>query len=228
VTHGIPEEDGAFFERLFGLVVEANRTMNLTRITEKGEFLRKHVLDSVLPFDVVPELADLKERALSAADLGSGAGFPGLVLARLRPRWRVALLERTLKKARFLEEAVRALGLPNAAVLARDAREVEERFDLVTARAAGSVAVVTRAAARLLVPGGLLVHYKGGEPLEDELREGKRVAAGLGLEQEEPRVYALPPDAMRSVVISRATRRTRGEAGRPTRATGGNRGGRAP
>lgn len=226
--HGIPEEDLPFFERLFGLVVEANRTMNLTRITGHDEFLRKHVLDSILPFEVVPELRELRERALSAADLGSGAGFPGIVLARLRPRWRVTLLERTLKKARFLEDAVRALGLGNADVLARDAREVERLFDLVTARAAGTVADVTRAAGRLLLPGGLLVHYKGGAPEAEELHEGRREAAKLGLLQEEPVAYALPPDAARSVVISRATRRTRAGAGRRTRATGGSPGGTVP
>jgi 16S rRNA (guanine527-N7)-methyltransferase len=219
--------DEAFFEALRQLVVEANRTMNLTRITEREEFLRKHVLDSILPFEVVPELRELGGRALRVADLGSGAGFPGLVLARRFPAWRVALLERTLKKARFLEGAVRALGLGNVAVLAQDAREVKERFDLVTARAAGSIAVVTKAAARLLVPGGLLVHYKG-EPEAEELGEGREAAAKLGLEQGEPQAYALPPDARRSVVISRATRRTRDGDARPTRATGGSPGGTAP
>ena len=206
--------DESFLDRLYEAVLEGNRTMNLTRITGRAEFDRKHVLDSLLPFLAVPELRTLPG-ILTAADLGSGAGFPGLVLARFHPGWRLVLIERTQKKARFLEETARRLDLENVSVAAVDAREartkhpaLESGCELVVARAVGRVEAVSKAAAPLLGMGGRLVHYKGGSPDPEELRQGRLAAPKLGLEQAEPVPYQLPPDAERSVVIS--TRRSSG------------------
>lgn len=221
-----------FFESLRQAIVRANRRMNLTRITEPDEFMRKHVLDSWLPFRVVPALRDLDEKGLLVADVGSGAGFPGLVVARLRPHWEVALIERTQKKAGFLEAMRDDLGLGNVYVVPLDAREAAGRVpalrrgcDLVLARAVGRLAPVTRAAAPLVRPGGLLVHYKGGRLEPGELTEGRTAAAAARLIQGDPVVYDLPPDARRSVILSRAKGRRR-SAGPAPRATDKNRGDR--
>jgi 16S rRNA (guanine527-N7)-methyltransferase len=183
--------------------------MNLTRITGRAEFDRKHVLDSILPFLAVDELRSLPG-SLTAADLGSGAGFPGFILARFHPGWRLVLIERTQKKARFLEETARRLGLDNVSVAAVDAREarahepaLKEGCELVVARAVGRVEAVSKAAAPLLRMDGLLVHYKGGSPDAGELEEGRLAAGKLGLGQADPVTYELPPDAERSVVLSR-------------------------
>ncbi len=206
--------DEAFLDLLYAAVREANRTMNLTRITDRADFDRKHVLDSILPFLAVEELRNLPG-TLTAADLGSGAGFPGFVLARFHPGWQLVLIERTLKKARYLEETAQRLQLANVSVAAVDAREARrpetalaDGCELVVARAVGGVAAVSMAAAPLLKVGGRLVHYKGGSPDPDEIREGKLATGKLGLEQAEPVPYELPPDAERSVVIS--TRRSSG------------------
>jgi len=208
--------DRAWFERLFEAVLDANRRMNLTRITLRDEFYAKHVLDSILPFVCVPELAALEAPQL-VADIGSGAGFPGLVLARLRPDWSIALIERTQKKAAFLDETIEALGLENAYAVPFDAREAPRHADvlahgcgIVTARAVGRIADVTKTAAGLLRPRGLIVHYKGGTPDPDELADGRKEAQRLGIAQDEPFVYDLPPDARRSVVISRSSGRKHG------------------
>jgi 16S rRNA (guanine527-N7)-methyltransferase len=218
----LPDADRDFYERLRQCVVSGNERMNLTRIVEPQEFLLKHVLDSLLPFAVVPALRDLPDR-LVVADVGSGAGFPGLPLARFRPGWSITLLERTRKKASFLAETVEELGLGNVRVLATDAREARPllgRCDLVTARAVGEIAEVARAALGLLAPRGILVHYKG-DVKGKELEEG---AAVKGVTQEGPFPYELPPDAKRAVVLSRPTGRTR--AAPRSRATGRSRGGR--
>jgi 16S rRNA (guanine527-N7)-methyltransferase len=215
-------EDVEFFERLRQAVIRANRRMNLTRLTEPRDFYTKHILDSLLPFRVVPALRELEPRQ-RVADLGSGAGFPGLVVARLHPEWEVVLIERTRKKALFLEETHEELGLENVYVVPLDAREAAGRVrllrrgcDLVLARAVGRVAAVSRSAAPLLRRGGLLVHYKGGRPDRKEIEEGRAAAADLGLTQGDPVVYDLPPDARRSVILSRASGRRR-SAGRPRR-----------
>lgn len=197
------DQDLEWFERLYDVVVEANRTMNLTRITEREEFFFKHILDSALPFFLVPALVALPDE-LRAADLGSGAGFPGLVLARLRPGWQMALIERTQKKADFLERAARELGLENVTVIAQNAREVSiPRRDLVTARAVGPIADVTRSAKDLLRKNGLLVHYKGGTLKEDELVKGYEAAKGCRMAQDEPVEYSLPNGDGRTIVIAR-------------------------
>ena len=221
-----------FFERLRQAIVRANRHMNLTRITEPDEFMRKHVLDSWLPFRVVPALRALDETGLLVADVGSGAGFPGLVVARMRPAWEVALIERTQKKAGFLEAMREDLGLGNVYVVPLDAREAAGRVpalrrgcDLVLARAVGRLAPVTRAAAPLVRPGGLLVHYKGGHLEMGELTEGRTAAAALRLIQGNPAVYDLPPDARRSIILSRAKGRRR-SAGPAPQATEENHGDR--
>jgi len=201
-------EDWEFFEEVYETVVEANRKMNLTRLTGQRDFYIKHVLDSALPFRVEPRLMELGEQLL-VADLGSGAGFPGLVLARLHPGWDVALIERTQKKASFLEEMIETLELKRVYVVPLDARDAPGRVqvldhgcDLVTARAVGRVAAVTRSAAAMLKPGGILVHYKGREPDEKEIADGRRIARGLGFEQRPPLAYDLPPDMGRSVVLT--------------------------
>jgi 16S rRNA (guanine527-N7)-methyltransferase len=197
------DADLAFYERLREEVVRGNERMNLTRLIEPGDFLVKHVLDSILPFAVVPALRSLPER-LHATDLGSGAGFPGLPLARFRPGWTITLLERTRKKAVFLEETIRALAMTNVRVLACDAREataLRGACGVVTARAVGRIADVTRAALGLLAPHGILVHYKANLSGE-EIEEGKAAAKKARLVQEDPFVYDLPPDAKRAVVLT--------------------------
>lgn len=204
----LTDEDWAWFERLREAVVDANRRMNLTRLVEPLDFYRKHVLDSLLPFHAVPELAALRGPLL-AADVGAGAGFPGFVLARMRPDWDVALIERTEKKAGFLEDTLQALELGNAYVVPFDAREAPRHARvlrhgcaLVVARAVGRIAPVTEISAPLLAPRGILVHYKGGAPDAAELKDGARAAHRLKLRQGEPVAYDLPPDARRSVVLT--------------------------
>jgi 16S rRNA (guanine527-N7)-methyltransferase len=196
--------DLEWFEALCDLVLEANKTMNLTRITDREEFFVKHILDSALPFFLVPELVELGDE-LRAADLGSGAGFPGLVLARMRPGWEWVLIERRRKKAAFLERAAKELGLDNVSVAAVNAREADiPRRDLITARAVGRMVVVTREVSGLLRKNGLLVHYKGGGLEEDEVHESFKAAKNLRMVQSEPVEYSLPGGDGRAVVLSRS------------------------
>ncbi|MFQ5844937.1 MAG: 16S rRNA (guanine(527)-N(7))-methyltransferase RsmG [Planctomycetota bacterium] len=228
-------EDWSFFGQLRRRIRERNAVMNLTRLTGERDFFVKHLLDSMLPFLRLPVLRELGT-GLLAADVGSGAGFPGFALARLRPSWDVALVERTRKRAAFLEETAAALDLSNVFVVPLDAAEagrtvplLRHRCDLAVARAVGRLDAVTRSAAPLLRPGGLLVHYKGGRVDPGELERGRRAARQLGLRMEEPVGYELPPDAQRSAVIAVAGRpsdRRCGAADRRKRARRKSRGGR--
>ncbi|MBA3327321.1 MAG: 16S rRNA (guanine(527)-N(7))-methyltransferase RsmG, partial [Solirubrobacterales bacterium] len=125
------------------------------------------------------------------ADLGAGAGFPGLPLAAALPQAQVALVESLARKGAFLERAVQAMGLTNAEVVVARAEDWAAGLgvcDLVTARALAPLAVIVEYAAPLLASGGALVAWKGRRD-GDEEADGAAAAAHLGLE----------PAAIRSV-----------------------------
>ena len=150
-----------------------NRTYNLTAIRDPREMLTKHLLDSLAMHRFVEDQ--------SLADLGTGPGLPGIPLAIAKPRLRVTLVESNGKKARFLREAVRTLGLDNARVLESRAEAVDEpaAFDLVTARALDRLAGIVAVGGHLLKPGGRLLAMKGQRPDEEiaELPPGWRASA---------------------------------------------------
>jgi 16S rRNA (guanine527-N7)-methyltransferase len=155
------------------LLDEWNARFNLTAIRDRPAQLTKHLLDSLT---VQPYL-----RGQRIADVGSGAGFPGIPLAIVEPGRHFSLIESTGKKCRFLEHVREALGLANVEVVqARaEAYHPEVRFDTVIARAVGPVADLVKAAGPLVVGGGRLLAMKGRYP-EDELAtrlNGWKVAA---------------------------------------------------
>jgi 16S rRNA (guanine527-N7)-methyltransferase len=144
------------------LLDDWNTRMNLTAIRDRPSQLTKHILDSL---SVQPFL-----RGERIADVGSGAGFPGIPLAIVDPARHFTLIESTGKKCRFLEHVRDALALPNLEVVqARaEAYRPEVRFDTVLARAVGPVADLVRFAGALVVGGGRLLAMKGRYP-QDEL-----------------------------------------------------------
>ncbi|MBM5811093.1 MAG: 16S rRNA (guanine(527)-N(7))-methyltransferase RsmG [Gammaproteobacteria bacterium] len=140
-----------------------NQHFNLTAIRAPGEMLRKHLLDSlaVRPF--------LGGRTI--ADVGTGAGFPGLPLAIVDPARQYTLIEATGKKARFVAHAVERLGLGNVVVINVRAEtwRPPAPFDRVLARALGPLADFIRVAGHLCQPAGRLLALKGRYPA-DEVR----------------------------------------------------------
>jgi len=138
-----------------------NTRMNLTAITDPAEVVDKHLLDSlaVLPF--------LKGH--SVADVGSGAGFPGLPLAVADPERRYSLLESTGKKVKFLRHVVERLELPNVDVLLgrAEALKPSQPFDSVISRALGPLSDFIRVAGHLAGRRGRLLAMKGKAPTEE-------------------------------------------------------------
>ena len=149
-----------------GLLARWNRTYNLTSVRDPREMLRKHLLDSLAMHPYVEELAG---RGGALADLGTGAGLPGIPLAIARPGLRVALVESNGKKARFLREAVRQLGLGNVQVAESriEAFDAPGRFDAITARALATLPLILDLGGHLLAPGGRLLAMKGVVPDEE-------------------------------------------------------------
>lgn len=172
--------------RHLGMVVEINKVMNVTRIVGAREAAIKHVLDSLLPWR-------LMEKAGSIVDVGSGAGFPGVPLAVAFPGKRVALVESTQKKARFLQEVVDELQLENAEVHAERGEDFlrNEQFDLLVARAVAPLPKFLEVFGKSLGRVKRLILYKGPE-IEDEISEARmelkkrRLECGILIRHELP------------------------------------------
>lgn len=144
------------------LLVRWNRTYNLTAIRDPQEMVTLHLLDSLT---LAPHLDGLGR----LADLGAGAGLPGIPLALARPGLQVDLVESNGKKARFMRQAVRTLGLANATVheCRAEALDMPGGFDAITARALATLADIVAVGGHLLRPGGRLLALKGVRPDEE-------------------------------------------------------------
>lgn len=145
------------------LLVRWNRTYNLTAIRDPHEMVTLHLLDSLA-------LAPHLDGVARLADLGAGAGLPGIPLALACPGLQVELVESNGKKARFMRQAVRTLGLANATVheCRAEALDLPGRFDAITARALATLADIVAVGGHLLRPGGRLLALKGVRP-DDEI-----------------------------------------------------------
>ncbi|MFI8719669.1 16S rRNA (guanine(527)-N(7))-methyltransferase RsmG [Stenotrophomonas sp. NPDC077464] len=150
-----------------------NGTYNLTAIRDPLEMVTRHLLDSLA---MQPFLAQG-----TLADLGTGPGLPGIPLAIARPQLQVTLVESNGKKARFMREAVRQLGLANARVAESRAEALAEpgAYDHLTARAMDTLAGIIAVGGHLLRPGGKLLAMKGVYP-HDEIAQ---LPAGWQVEQ---------------------------------------------
>ena len=156
------------------LLARWNATYNLTAIRDPRDMVAKHLLDSLAMQPFVRGLRTL-------ADLGTGPGLPGIPLAIATPGLQVTLVESNGKKARFLREAVRQLGLGNVQVAESriEAFQPGTHFDAITARALATLPLILELGGHLPGPGGRLLAMKGVVP-EDEiaaLPAGWRVAA---------------------------------------------------
>jgi 16S rRNA (guanine527-N7)-methyltransferase len=172
-------------------LIEWNGRFNLTAITDPGEILFKHFLDSVsllMAFD---------QSSARALDIGAGAGFPGIPLKIVRPRWQVVLLEATGKKVTFLQHMIETLGLHDIEAVQGRAEELAHQqayrasFDLVTARAVASLPVLLEYAAPYCRVGGQIILPKKGD-ITEELAQGKLAARRLGAILRAEKAVTLP------------------------------------
>ncbi|HYW68396.1 MAG TPA: 16S rRNA (guanine(527)-N(7))-methyltransferase RsmG [bacterium] len=167
-------------------ILEASRRVNLVSRQSLAD-IGEHFVDSA------SLLSFVEPGACGLADLGSGAGFPGLVVAILRPATRVTLIDSRRSKVVFLKDLKRRLGLENVTVVHARLEELqgEADFELATARALGSVEDVLAPCLRLLVPGGRLVLFKGPQ-WPAEATRAAAVAASEGAEITRTETVALP------------------------------------
>jgi 16S rRNA (guanine527-N7)-methyltransferase len=135
------------------LLARWNAAYNLTAVREPGEMVTRHLLDSLAVAKLV--------RGDSLADLGTGAGLPGIPLAILAPERQHTLIDSNGKKVRFLREAVRTLGLANVQVQQSRAEDARGQYDCITARAFATLGDMLRMGGHLLAPDGVWIALKG-------------------------------------------------------------------
>jgi 16S rRNA (guanine527-N7)-methyltransferase len=144
--------------RLLDELEQWNRAYNLTAITSREAMVSAHLLDSLAGSSALS--------GTRIADLGTGAGFPGLPLAIVHPQRQFTLFDGTAKKVRFVAHAARTLGLANVEAVHARAEELRppQPFDTIVARAVASLADLAALARPLARPGTLLLAYKGQRP----------------------------------------------------------------
>ncbi|HEX5761681.1 MAG TPA: 16S rRNA (guanine(527)-N(7))-methyltransferase RsmG [Solirubrobacterales bacterium] len=162
------------------LALLAEERASVSSVTDPDRAWRVHVEDSLTGLDV----AELRA-ARRIADVGAGAGFPGLVLAVVLPDAKVDLVESVGRKCAFMERAIKTAGIANARVLCARSEELaigedRETYDAVTARAVGRLSTLAELASPLLREGGTLVAWKGKRDGEEE-EQLARAAAGLSM-----------------------------------------------
>jgi 16S rRNA (guanine527-N7)-methyltransferase len=150
---------GERFNLYLSLILRWNSRVNLTAIRDEEGILRRHFVESIACAHALP--AGIR----TLLDFGSGAGFPGIPIALCRPEIAVTLAESQGKKAAFLSEAVRVLGV-SAKVYSGRAEELRTRFDCVTLRAVERMEAAVYEAVRLVRPGGWLGLMTTGAKLE--------------------------------------------------------------
>lgn len=166
------------FNRYYEMLVETNKVMNLTAITEPDEVAVKHMIDSLLAYD-----DSFKGKTL--ADVGTGAGFPGIPLKIYCPELNVVLIDSLGKRLKFLQNVIAELGLENICcehMRAEDAgknKAHREKYDLVTARAVARLSVLSEYCLPLVKKGGLFIALKGSK-FAEEIEEGRAALKILG------------------------------------------------
>ena len=157
----------AQFQRLYELILEGNRQLNLTRITDPQEFWEKHLWDSLR--GIAPQgqfISSLQEGAF-VIDIGTGAGFPGIPVIITAPNCQITLMDSTQKKITFIEKILTELALTNAKTLVGRTEEIGQQpqhrqaYDIALIRAVGTASVCAEYALPLLKQSGLAVIYRG-------------------------------------------------------------------
>lgn len=190
------------FDMFYEMLIERNKVMNLTAITDFEDVLVKHFADSISLIKVV----DLYQE-LSIIDIGTGAGFPSIPLKIVFPNLRIVMLDSLGKRIKFLEEVIERLKLEDIEPFHGRAeefgrkKEYREQFDLCVSRAVSNMSTLTEFCLPFVKIGGKFIPYKAGKVF-DELENARNAIFVLGGKFERVETFCLPNSDMdRSLVI---------------------------
>lgn len=182
------------------LVLEENKKFNLTAITQREEFIRKHLIDSILMG------VDLDEE-LRVLDLGTGGGFPGIPLKIMHPKWDMVLLDSTMKKIRFLNKGIEELGLSTVQAVHARAEELaresgyREAFDVVFSRAVAATNTLLEYCVPFAGVHGKIIAAKGPK-YDQEMKDAQRAMKLLFVTVKRVCEVQIPGETAQRVVIT--------------------------
>ncbi len=176
----LEEEKKKQFHRFYEILIEYNKVMNLTAITEYDEVVKKHFVDSL----AIQNIIDLN-KIQTLVDVGTGAGFPGIPLKIVYPHLRVTLLDALNKRVKFLDIVIKELGLKNISAdhgraedFAKN-KKYREKYDLCVSRAVANLSTLSEYCIPFVHLGGCFISYKS-ENIDEELGQSKKAISILG------------------------------------------------
>ena len=201
----VSNEQEKQFDLFFNFLIEKNKVMNLTAITEESEVLFKHFLDCCLAESLFPKNA-------TVVDVGAGAGFPSIPLKIVRPDLNITMIDSLNKRVNFLNETMSLLNLKNIQAnhfRAEDfAKQFREKFDVATARAVAPLCTLLEYLLPLIKVGGKCIIYKSNK-IDEELFLAKNALHILGGEVKEIKTYNIQEkDITRNVLVVEKVKKT--------------------
>lgn len=189
------------FDRYYELMIEWNKVMNLTGITQRNEVDIKHFIDSL----TIVRIKNMNNIS-SLIDIGTGAGFPGIPLKIVFPHINVVLLDSLNKRLKFLDEVISKLGLVNITTIHGRAEdyakktEFREKFDVCVSRAVANLSTLSEYCLPFVKTGGSFISYKGSDA-EKEIEQAENAVKILGGEIKDTQRFTLPGTDMGRVLI---------------------------
>ena len=189
-------------EKYYEMLVEKNKVMNLTAITEYEDVLKKHFLDSL----ALSQLINLNGKKAKLLDMGTGAGFPGIPLKIVFPELEITLMDSLNKRIVFLKEVISELGLTGITAVHGRAEEAalkpeyREKFDFCVSRAVARLVSLTEFCLPFVKQGGYFIPYKSGE-IKEELQEAGFALHELGGKYCKTYEYQLPNSDIERTLI---------------------------
>lgn len=196
----VTEEMLSRFEKLAFLLVEQNKTMNLTAITDPDGIAVKHFADSISALSAAEFIQGAK-----VLDVGTGAGFPSIPLLIARPDLEMTMIDSTAKKLKYVASAVESLGL-TAEVLhtraeeAGQNKEYREKFDIVCSRAVAALNVLCEYCLPFVKVGGVFLAMKGAKA-QEEIADAKAAIKTLGGKIVAEKSFTLSDGGERTIVV---------------------------